>query len=75
MQRVESTSEVTRWFEIQVEFSYRIEHRFGKKHINADELSRRPEGGCEQCRNIERRDGKPSRLDIKMQLGKAGVYS
>jgi len=57
------------------EFSYRIEHRPGKKHGNADELSRRQADGCKQCQNIESRDGRPPCSDVEEQLGKVGVYS
>jgi len=38
--RAEPSSQVARWLEILAEFSYRIEHRPGKKHGNADGLSR-----------------------------------
>jgi len=57
--RAEPSSQVARWLEILVEFSYRIEYRPGKKHGNADGLSRRPDEGCKQCLNIEKRDGGP----------------
>jgi len=63
--RAEPSSQVTRWLEILPEFSYRIEHRPGKKHGNADGLSRRPDGGCKQCLNIERRDGDPPRSEFE----------
>jgi len=55
--RAEPSSQVARWLEILAEFSYMIEHRPGKKHSNADGLSRCPEGKCKQCLNIEKRDG------------------
>jgi len=57
--RAEPSSQVARWLEILSEFSYRIEHRPGKKHSNADGLSWRPDGGCNQRLNIERRDEGP----------------
>jgi len=38
--RAEPSSQVARWLEVLAEFSYRIEHRPGKKHSNADGLSR-----------------------------------
>jgi len=57
--RAEPSRQVSRWLEILAEFSYRIEHQPGKKHGNADGLSRRPDGGCKQCLNIEKRDGGP----------------
>jgi len=36
----------SRWLEILEEFNFTVEHRAGKKHENADALSRRP---CRQC--------------------------
>jgi len=39
--RAEPSSQVARWLKILAEFSYRIEHRPGKEHGNADGLSRR----------------------------------
>jgi len=30
---------------------------------------------CKQWQNIEGRDGAPPRFDVKVQIGKAGVYS
>jgi len=73
--RAEPSSQVARWLEILAEFSYRIEHRPGKKHGNADGLSRRQADGCKRCQGIERRDGGPPRSDVEEQLGEAGVYS
>jgi len=63
--RAEPSSQVARWLEILAEFSYRIEHRPGKKHGNADGLSRRPDEGCKQCLHIERRDGGPLTIRIR----------
>jgi len=63
--RAEPSSQVARWLKVLVEFFYWIEHRPGKKHGNADGLSRRPDEGCKQCRNIERRDGGPPRSELE----------
>jgi len=60
--RVEPSSQVARWLEILVEFSYRIEHRAGRKHGNADGMSRWPVEDCKQCLHIEKRDGDPLAL-------------
>jgi len=73
--RAEPASQVARWLEILAEFPYRIEHRAGKKHGNADGMSRRPEKACKQCLHIEERDGGPARLDVERQLGDNDVYS
>jgi len=67
--RAERSSQVARWLEILAEFSYRIKHQPGKKHGNADGLSRRPDRGCKQCHiekcNIEKRDGGPPRSELE----------
>jgi len=63
--RAEPSSQVARWLEIMAELSYRIEHRPGRKHSNANGLSRRPDKGCRQCLNIEKRDGGPQRSKLK----------
>jgi len=63
--RAEPYSQVARWLEILAEFSYQIEHRPGKKHGNADRLSRRPDEGCRQCLNIEKRDRCPPRSELR----------
>ena len=42
----EPIGQQARWLEILEEFNYSIEHRAGRKHSNADALSRRP---CRQC--------------------------
>jgi len=63
--RAEPSSQVARWLEILAEFSYRIEHRPGKKHGNADGLSRRPDEGCKQYLNIEKREGGPPRSELR----------
>jgi len=59
------SSQVARRLEILAEFSYRIEHRPGKKHGNADRLSRPPDRGCRQCLNIEKRDGVSPRFELE----------
>jgi len=66
---------MARWLEILAEFSYQIEHRPGRKHSNADRLSRRQADGCKQCQNIKRRDGGPPCSDVEKQVEKAGIYS
>ena len=73
--RTEPSSQVARWLEILSEFTYRIEHRPGKKHSNADGMSRRPNDPCKQCLNIEKRDGGPSRQEVEAQFQEPVVYS
>jgi len=46
----EPIGQQARWLERLEEFHYRIEHRAGAKHGNADALSRRP---CRQCKRFE----------------------
>ena len=67
--RKEPSAQVTRWQEIMSAFSYKLEHRAGKRHGNADELSRQtPCLDCKQCAAIEQRDGGPSRAVIEAEL-------
>lgn len=42
----EPIGQQSRWLEVLEEFNFTVEHRPGKKHTNADALSRRP---CRQC--------------------------
>ena len=63
--RKEPSNQVARWLEILAEFQYTLEHRAGVKHGNADGLSRRGCGDCRQCDLIERRDGGPSRQELR----------
>jgi len=70
----EPSSQVARWLEILAEFSYRIEHHAGRKHVNADGMSHRLVEDCKQCLQIEKRDGGPTRLDIETELGEGAVY-
>ena len=37
----EPTDQMARWLELLSQFNFRLEHRAGKKHMNADALSRR----------------------------------
>jgi len=46
----EPIGQQARWLEKLEEYNFRIEHRPGKKHSNADALSRRP---CRQCHRNE----------------------
>src|SRR2546425_334016 len=49
----EPIGQQARWLERLEEYSYKIEHRAGNKHTNADALSRRP---CRQCDRYEDED-------------------
>ena len=63
--RHEPSAQVARWLEIMSAFSYELEHRAGKRHSNADGLSRQtPSLDCKQCAAIEQRDGGPSRAEV-----------
>lgn len=42
----EPEGQVARWLELLSEFDYRVIHRPGAQHLNADSLSRKP---CSQC--------------------------
>ena len=46
----EPTDQMARWLEILSQYDFKIEHRAGKQHMNADALSRIPCDPCEyQC--------------------------
>jgi len=45
----EPTGQQSRWLDVLEEFCFEIEHRPGRKHENADTLSRRPCRQCGQC--------------------------
>ena len=61
--RKEPSHQVARWLEILSEFRYRVEHRPGVKHGNADALSRKC-SDCRQCQLIELRDGGPTHQEM-----------
>ena len=61
--RKEPSGQVARWLEILSEFQYKLQHRPGTKHGNADGLSCQCED-CRQCAAIEKRDGGPTRQEI-----------
>ena len=68
-QRKDPHAQVARWLELLAEFKYKIEHRRGAKHSNADGLSRQQCADCRACRAIEGRDGGPSREEVEATLG------
>jgi len=72
--RAEPSSQVARRLEILAEFSYRIEHRLGKKHGNADGLSQQPDRECKQCLNIEKRDGGSPRSELETLANQGAEY-
>ena len=49
--------QVSRWIEKLHEYDFKIEHRKGRLHNNADVLSRRPcEVGCNHCQRVEQKE-------------------
>jgi len=72
--RAELSSQVAHWLEIVAEFSYRIEHRAGRKHGNAVGMNRWPVEDCKQCLHIEKRDEGPARFVVEIELGEGAVY-
>ncbi len=46
-------AQTARWIEILGTYDYKIQHRPGRFHQNADGLSRRPCASCKQCEKIE----------------------
>ena len=65
--RKEPHHQVARWLEILAEFRFKIEHRAGNKHGNADGLSRQC-WDCRQCELIEKRDGGPTHSEMVQAL-------
>lgn len=57
----EPQGQVARWIEILSPFDYTIQHRPGKRHQNADALSRDP---CGQCGKIDWKQAKIDAWDI-----------
>ncbi|UYV69434.1 K02A2.6-like, partial [Cordylochernes scorpioides] len=45
--------QVARWLEKLQQYHFQIKHRLGRKHNNADALSRRPCGDCKHCERID----------------------
>jgi len=68
----EPSSQVARWIEALAEFSFSIEHRPGRKHTNADALSRIPCKDCKQCRRITERDGGPTHEELQIEMMTTG---
>ena len=66
--RREPSAQLARWLEVLSEYSYEIVHRAGPLHGNADGLSRRPHTDCDQCSNVEKRDGGPTMLEVVAEL-------
>ena len=66
--RREPAHQVARWLEILAEFQYKLEHRPGIRHGNADGLSRRNCVDSRQCQRIEERDGGPTRAQVTQDL-------
>lgn len=64
--RKEPEGQIARWLEILSAFDYKLEHRPGAQHGNADGLSRRICGDCPQCKRVEEKQaqlGFPDVLD------------
>lgn len=49
--------QVARWMERLQQYDFKIQHRPGRHHNNADALSRRPCGECKHCRKVDEREG------------------
>jgi transposase InsO family protein len=47
----EPEGQIARWLQVIGEYNFKVEHREGKKHGNADGLSR--QGSCKQCGKCE----------------------
>ncbi len=58
---------MARWLEILGEFKFKIEHRSGSKHLNADALSRIP---CTQCGDGVDSDENAKSEDLRLRARK-----
>ena len=67
---------MARWLEILSEFQFSIEHRAGRKHGNADGLSRivHQVDTCKQCTRLEKTNSGPS-FDLVKSSHSVGVTS
>lgn len=48
--------QVARWMEKLQQYDFKIKHRPGRQHLNADALSRRPCGDCKHCKKLDARE-------------------
>jgi transposase InsO family protein len=63
--RSQPSDQVARWLESLAEMDYKVIHRPGSKHSNADGLSRSCCEDCKQCQRVEKRDGGPTRREVE----------
>ncbi|XP_067942986.1 uncharacterized protein [Watersipora subatra] len=63
----EPSHQVGHWLEVLAKFKYKLEHRAGLKHGNADRLSRQTCKDCRQCAQIEHRNEGPTWLDLDQE--------
>ena len=68
--------QVARWLEKLQQYNFKIKHRSGRVHNNADALSRRPcQEQCKHCSNIDRRENatyiKRIRIDVNEEWSTA----
>ena len=61
----EPQHQVARWIEILSEFTFKLEHRAGRLHENADGLSRKLCTECKQCDSITKRDSGESSGELE----------
>ena len=64
--RKEPSHQVARWLELLAEYHFKLSHRAGVKHGNADGLSRVCID-CKQCNSIEKRDGGPTWAELQVE--------
>ncbi len=53
-----SEGQTARWLEELQQYDFKVEHRPGARHVNADALSRRPcmDSGCKYCAKLETKE-------------------
>ena len=68
-------SQVARWLELLSEFNYTIEYRPGKRHGNADGMSRLPCSECKQCARIQSSGSGPTQQEVLDEWEASGFAS
>ncbi|GBN26385.1 Retrovirus-related Pol polyprotein from transposon 297 [Araneus ventricosus] len=63
----EPEGQIARWIQRLQEYDFKIQHRKGTSHGNADALSRRPcKESCKHCTNAEKKFGMETDISVKV---------
>ena len=58
--------QIARWLQVLGEYNFRIIHRAGRSHANADGMSRLP---CRQCGRVQNPEGEPAHQESEQRTG------